>query len=712
MGTFDSFSSGALARGELWPYHTFLVQFEAAAAPNTWEEVDMVKAFLELIKPSYSHYIVNTNMAFYEEIIARDAKLAFSAVFQPDEPGTRFSRFDDSWIRKTYDSGRLFDSQPNWAETFRVYEVPDAPFEFAEEYDRFLKTFDDLSTRVFDDNKTFDYGVQNDVLEISMLEASLDDYPMITSIDINPANRGDVVTVSGENFGDFVNGRLIFGFDQNVTVTVWDDEYIVFTVQETHRSSYITVVSDGKHSNSVLLTVQSDGPVITSVNPDADIPVGTLTYVYGENFGQSQFTSTLLINGVQMSIETWSDEVISLIMPPEATSGDVVVTVLGNSSNAYPITILVPAPRIDAITPNPAEWDQVVVITGQYFDTSGTLTIGGNAITTSSWADNEIQFTALEVMSSGDAVVNSNAQDSNAVPIAIIAPTPVITNATPNPANTPVEVTITGQNFDDDIGTLRLNGIVVPTTFWSDIEVKFNTSNDTDSGNLVITANNVNSNAYALTIIPETRNVFYVSGNPEGGQITTISHLPYGSAQRTVMLWAKPDGIPLLYQYAVAYGTPEAKKWFAIGADGGALLFSPYGASGSFRSNNFWEDNVWKHVAVTYDGNTIKVYGQGNYLGSATTAISTTEREFRIHSNAAIPTGEYWDGWVREVAIFDKELDLTEINTYKDSILTGNEANLVGYWPINEGNGTIANDLTVNAAHATLTGGEWQVENV
>src|SRR6185295_15535491 len=91
--------------------------------------------------------------------------------------------------------------------------------------------------------------------------------------------------------------------------------------------------------------------MISSLAPAAG-PIGQTVVVTGVNFGSTQGTSVVTFNGAAASVTAWTDGVISVVVPPGATSGPVVVTKQGVSSNAVAFGLT--GPRISAsLSPPP-----------------------------------------------------------------------------------------------------------------------------------------------------------------------------------------------------------------------------------------------------------------------------------------------------------------------------------------------------------------------
>src|SRR5262245_30746986 len=72
--------------------------------------------------------------------------------------------------------------------------------------------------------------------------------------------------------------------------------------------------------------------------------------------------------------------------------------------------------------------------------------------------------------------------------------------------------------------------------------------------------------------------------------------------------------------------------------------------------------NTWTHLAATYDRTTIRLYVNGVQVASAaqTAAISTSNAALTIGANTY---GEYFNGLVDEVRIYNRALTAAEIQT-------------------------------------------------
>ena len=121
------------------------------------------------------------------------------------------------------------------------------------------------------------------------------------------------------------------------------------------------------------------------------------------------------------------------------------------------------------------------------------------------------------------------------------------------------------------------------------------------------------------------------------------------------------------------------------------------------------ETGVWYHIAGTFDisAETATMYVNGSSkantksAGSSIGATLTNQNNpFRIGSSVDGSSGEYLDGLIDEVRVWNDIRTSIEIADNYQKELVGNEAGLVGYWKFNNN----ALDTTSNDNDLTLSG--------
>jgi len=110
-------------------------------------------------------------------------------------------------------------------------------------------------------------------------------------------------------------------------------------------------------------------------------------------------------------------------------------------------------------------------------------------------------------------------------------------------------------------------------------------------------------------------------------------------------------------------------------------------------------ENTWYHVAATYDGTAMKIFLNGNEVGSTSkTGSLTTNAAAKawIGGNPPNATGHPWQGGIDEVRIWSTARTQAQLQANRNRELTGNETGLEAYYKFNEGTGQSINDRTGN----------------
>ncbi|MEM9463289.1 MAG: LamG-like jellyroll fold domain-containing protein, partial [Myxococcota bacterium] len=124
------------------------------------------------------------------------------------------------------------------------------------------------------------------------------------------------------------------------------------------------------------------------------------------------------------------------------------------------------------------------------------------------------------------------------------------------------------------------------------------------------------------------------------------------------------------------------------------------------------EPRTWCHIAFTYDGRKMKTYVNGRLTGKQSEVPS-----FITYSpRHTLSLGRYHDdrrtlgftGMLAEVRLWEKARSTTQILKTMHKRLKGNETDLVGYWPLNEGSGEVVHDASRHGRHGTSCGTTWQ----
>ena len=98
-------------------------------------------------------------------------------------------------------------------------------------------------------------------------------------------------------------------------------------------------VLNGNYDSRITVPLPTLTPAISSLSPSSAI-VGSSIAIAGSNFGATQGSSRTTFNGVVAVPTSWSATTIAVPVPQGATTGPVLVTVNGLTSNAWPFTVV------------------------------------------------------------------------------------------------------------------------------------------------------------------------------------------------------------------------------------------------------------------------------------------------------------------------------------------------------------------------------------
>ena len=117
----------------------------------------------------------------------------------------------------------------------------------------------------------------------------------------------------------------------------------------------------------------------------------------------------------------------------------------------------------------------------------------------------------------------------------------------------------------------------------------------------------------------------------------------------------------------------------------------------------------WSHWSFTKNATTgsLKIYRNGSLWHSGTGHTRTLDIASVKLASQGNGSGYFWDGNIKEVRIFDKELSGSTIAEWMYKRVDSNHpdfTNLVAHYPLNEGQGTSSLDNTINQQIATFSG--------
>jgi len=129
---------------------------------------------------------------------------------------------------------------------------------------------------------------------------------------------------------------------------------------------------------------------------------------------------------------------------------------------------------------------------------------------------------------------------------------------------------------------------------------------------------------------------------------------------------------------------------------------------------NTLDFNQWQHLAFTYDGSYIRLYKNGNLVDStaANGTITQTTQSFNLGILDYQGSPFHLNGRLDEIRLWDVALSQNEIIGWMCTpidLTHPNYSNLMGYWKLNDGNGTLVSDASPNSLDGTLYNATWNL---
>lgn len=124
-------------------------------------------------------------------------------------------------------------------------------------------------------------------------------------------------------------------------------------------------------------------------------------------------------------------------------------------------------------------------------------------------------------------------------------------------------------------------------------------------------------------------------------------------------------------------------------------------------------NNVWYHGAVTYDGNTWKLYLNGVleatvFIGLLPQSGSIQHASVASALNSSGTAAGYFDGIIDEVRVWNYARSQSQIILSANSIITSAQPGLTACWNLDDGAGTITQDISGNNFTGTIANSNWQ----
>jgi len=217
----------------------------------------------------------------------------------------------------------------------------------------------------------------------------------------------------------------------------------------------------------------------------------------------------------------------------------------------------------------------------------------------------------------------------------------------------------------------------------------------------------------------EQRNVADMDGSTDGILVANSADFDGIATSMTVEAWVNFDRDTGANQtIAAKYGTSDARAFSLFAAndtgDGNAFKLatniSPDGTNGA-AFGDLWGDTVleadtWYHVAMTYDGSFVRMYVNGQLDAevaySSGVDVNTAPVGLGASYQVGVTPSNVLDGQLANAAIWTRALTPAELRHDMAEGMPDDGTGIVGLWPLTEGNGAVATDVSGNGNNGTF----------
>ena len=232
------------------------------------------------------------------------------------------------------------------------------------------------------------------------------------------------------------------------------------------------------------------------------------------------------------------------------------------------------------------------------------------------------------------------------------------------------------------------DGVLDPN---DDISIKFNET---------INSGKLNPDNFQITGVLNGSPLSYaktISFDGIADYLEIANGFDFASEDFTIEFWAKRNGIGSA-QSILSQGTASNNK-FSLGFNATNQLEITLKDQTYSSTFSVTDVSSWHHYTITFNKNTTTVEFTNRF--GVTTETSTNNNFFANYQSggktyfgkSAVSITDYFDGSLFEFRIWNKALTPLVVNSRKGESLTGREPGLIGYWPMDDGRGSIARDV-------------------
>jgi hypothetical protein len=358
---------------------------------------------------------------------------------------------------------------------------------------------------------------------------------------------GTLVSITGQNLLDAEGLGTVWLSGISLPILSPSNTGIQVRIPPGAATGTIDVHTNGVGNYTPTFTVTS--PLqLSSVSANYGA-VGARIVLTGATFGATQTSSTVTFNGTKATPSAWSNTSITVTVPNHATTGNLVVTVAGLSSEGIPFTVE-PTASITGMSPTSGPAGTLVTITGQNLldaEGLGTVWLSNISLPILSPSNTGIQVKIPAGAMTGTIDIHTNGV-GNYTPTFTVTSGPQIGSVSANYGAAYASVSLSGSGFGATQGssTVAFNGIVAPIVSWSSTAIALSVPYHATTGNLVVTVAAQPSNGVPFTVEPTASITGMSPTSGPAGTTITITGQNLLDAEGLGTVWMSGISLPIL----------------------------------------------------------------------------------------------------------------------------------------------------------------------
>lgn len=223
-------------------------------------------------------------------------------------------------------------------------------------------------------------------------------------------------------------------------------------------------------------------------------------------------------------------------------------------------------------------------------------------------------------------------------------------------------------------------------------------------------------------VAPGTRSVLRFNGRSDSVKIGTYAE---HKVEREITLEAWVHALSQRQWSGIVsriYDSGTVESGYGLTLDGASGIWCGLRTVTGATNNFYFSSGAntlplaqWHHVAATYDGDVVRIYVDGELKNKVLLASAIDyDPDNELTIGAYKDNDEFYpfSGRIAEVRIWKVARKLDELRATMNQSLRGDEEGLVGYWPLDDGNGDTARDRSRNGHSGKITGAVWELASV